>query len=129
MCGDDNCVDPDENCEACPEDCGECPFDCGDTFCAEGAGETCENCPDDCGVCPLICGDELCVGGETCDIALGDPNNDYCYDPCTSMTCDPSTPCDVVCDANGCRGECASAADCYLDPNLCADMAIVVLSG
>jgi hypothetical protein len=92
---------------------GECvhripPDGCGSQYEVEGL------CVDD----PCVAAH--CQGGWTCDVTLGDPNNGWCYDPCVTVQCTPPEACDVVCDQNGCRGECA-ASDCYLDPTLCAD--------
>jgi hypothetical protein len=61
-----------------------------------------------------------CAPGETCDATAGDPGDDYCLDPCIDIDCDPGEGCDIVCDTNGCGGECIGV-DCYLDPTLCAD--------
>ena len=119
------CNGLDDNCDGRIDEGASCqvPYVCFYGACVERIPpDGCQN-----GQLPIdgLCLDNPCVAahcdsGFVCDLQNGDATNDYCYDPCTQMSCNPGDTCDVVCDDNGCRGDCV-ANDCYLDPTICSD--------
>ena len=119
------CNGLDDNCDSRIDEGASCqvPYICFYGTCVERIP------PDGCQNGQLaidgLCLDDPCVAshcpsGQICDPTQGDEAHQYCFDPCSATTCDSGKSCDVVCDDNGCRGDCV-ANDCYLDPTMCSD--------